>query len=130
MNLKINGKTYPLEWGMGAIEMYCDRQDCDIDDIDIHLMSPRQIDSIRALNNLTLAAIENGCDCAVPKIEFDLTKEVFRSWLDKQPQSIANEIIDDWKKSFLFGKTVAEHFFGEVQDEPEKVNKKKRPSAK
>jgi len=130
MNLKINGKTYPLEWGMGAIEIYCDRNDCDIDDIDAHLLSPRKIDSMKALYNLTLAAIENGCESAIPKVEFDLTIHIFRSWLDRQPQSVADEIVSDWKKSFLFGKTVAEHFFGELPESTETASKKKRPSAK
>lgn len=132
MKLTINGKKYELEWGLGAIEIYCDIMDCDISDIDIHLASPKLIQQIKAINTLTLAAIQNGCESTTPKIDFDLTAVDFRRWLETQPQSVGTEIIEDWKKSYYFGKTVAEHFFGEIHEEAKNpvVNKKKRPSAK
>jgi hypothetical protein len=132
MNLKINDKTYELEWGMGAIEIYCDLMDCDISDIDLHLASPKLIHQIKAINTLTLAAIQNGCESAKPKIDFDIDYKDLQKWLDKQPQEVGTAIIEDWKKSYYFGKTVAEYFFGEVEEDVTKpvVNKKKRPSAK
>lgn len=129
MKLKIKGKEYQLEWGMRAIEIYCDNMDCDIDDIDTHLGSNKLIDQMRAINNLTLAAIQNGCENSLPKIDFDVTYNDFLSFLDNNPQDTSTKIIEDWKKSYFFGKTVAEHFFGEVEV-TETKNKKKTASEK
>lgn len=129
MKLTINDKDYQLEWGMGAIEKYCDIRDCDIDDIDTHLGSAKLIDQMRAINHLTLAAIHNGCESQRPKQSCGLTYEDLLKWLDLQDVSIRNSIVDDWKKSYYFGKTVAEHFFNEVEV-TETKGKKKIASAK
>lgn len=126
MKLEINGKSYPLEWGMGAIENYCDMLDCDITDIDIHLTSPKIITKIKAMNNLTLCAIKNACENSNPKIDFDINYHGLQVWMERQPQSVADEIITDWKKSYYFGKTIAEYFFGEIPDEELKTNSKKK----
>lgn len=129
MNLKINGKTYPLEWGTLAYEIYCDKLDCDLADMNNHLATEKIIDRTRAITNLTLAAIENGCDSN--SVEFDLTYRDLVKWMDMQPQEIAHAIVEDWKKSYYFGKTVAEYFFGETEVAVDSnTNKKKRPSAK
>lgn len=129
MKLVINNVDYQLEWGMGCIEIYCDQRDCDIGDIDVHLASEKLIEQMKAINHLTLAAIQNGCENQRPKQSFDLTYRDLQRWLDTQPQETATSIIDDWKRSYYFGKTVAEHFFGEVASDDVK-SKKKRPSAK
>lgn len=131
MKLKINNKDYQLEWGMGAIEIYCDMMDCDISDIDLHLSSPKLIHQIKAINTLTLAAIQNWCEDT--KTDFDVSYKDLLRFLDAQPQSVGTDIINDWKRSYYFGKTVAEHFFGELEQEEEekaKITKKKQASAK
>lgn len=131
MKLEIKGKEYQLEWGMRAIEIYCDQMDCDIDDIDDHLASTRLIDKMRAINKLTLAAIQNGCENSNPKIDFDVTYNDLLSFLDKNPQgTTTDDIISDWKQSYFFGKTVAEHFFGQVEETDSKKPKKKIASVK
>jgi hypothetical protein len=129
MNLEINGKKYPLEWGMGAIEAYCDMLDCDITDIDIHLMSDKLITKIKAMNNLTLCAIKNGCENSEPKVDFDINYHSLQVWMERQPQYVADAIITDWKKSYYFGKTIAEYFFGEIPEEELKVSSKKKQAS-
>jgi len=127
MNLEIKGNKYPLVWGMGAIEEYCDMLDCDITDIDAHLTSDKVITKIKAMNSLTFCALKNGCENNYPKIDFDITMHDLRVWLDVQPQEIANSIIEDWKKSYYFGKTIAEYFFGEIPEDKDKRVSKKKP---
>lgn len=132
MNLKINNKDYPLQFGIGAIEIYCDKMDCDIDDIDLQIGSPKQIIQLKAINNLALAALQNGCELA--GIPFDLNYRQFQQWLDTEPQETAKMIIEEWKKSSMLGVKVSEYYFNEVLPEAEesqnKVTKKKPQSGK
>lgn len=133
MNLIINDKTYPLRWGFAAMEIYCDKLDCDLPDIEKGLASPKLIERTRAIYNLTVAAIE--CGCKQHGMICDIDYDTFSQWLDSQTQEVAESIVEDWKKSYFFGKTVAEYFFGEIEPEvtdenTPKIVKKKRPSVK
>lgn len=131
MNLKINGKDYPLQFGIGAIEIYCDKMDCDIEDIDAQIFSKRTIDKLRAINTLALCALQNGCESANPVIKFDLTYRDFQNWLDTQDQDVANQIIAHWKKSKTLGIKVSEYYFGELMpDELESETPKKKTKTK
>lgn len=122
MKLTINGKEYGLQWGLGAIEIYCDTMNCDIAGLDQAIVSERLIDKLKAINTLTLAAIQNWCE--LKDIDFDLNYRSFQSWVSEQPQEIANQIIDDWKASKYLGKTIGEYYFGELP--PETTTKKKK----
>jgi len=134
MILTINDKTYPLQFGMGAVERYCDQMDCDVDDIDIHLASPKLINQLKAINRLTLCGIENGCDLAKPKIDFDITYGEFQLWLDNQSPKMISDIISHWKDTSTLGVKVSEYYNNELlspEDEPvKKVAKKKSQSEK
>lgn len=144
MNLKINDKEYPLQFGLGAVELYCDIMDCDIDDIDTHIGSPRMIQQLKAINTLTLCALKNGCKTAQPRLDFPFDKDFdvaysqFQNWLDVQPQTTAKDIIAEWKDSSTLGIKVSDYYFNEVIAEEEKTDgeklkktvKKKSPSAK
>lgn len=124
MKLTINNKNYGLQWGLGAIEIYCDSVGCDISDLDQHITADRVIDRLKAINNLSLAAMQNWCN--LEKIDFDLTYSEFQSWLSDQPQDTANNIIEDWKASKHFGKTIGEYYFGQIPTEKETAIKKKQ----
>lgn len=141
MILKINDKQYPLQFGLGAVELYCDIMDCDIDDIDAHIGSQRQIQQLKAINTLTLCALKNGCKTAKPvRLEFPFDKDFdvayseFQNWLDQQPQTTARDIINEWKESKTLGVKVSDYYFEEVLDEDLKKTKapakKKSQSAK
>jgi hypothetical protein len=129
MKISINDKEYGLSWGLGAIEIYCDKHDCDLEDIDLHIGSIKAIDRLKALNNLTLAAMQNYAE--INGLEFAMGYRDFQEWLNDQPQTIGDAIINDWKASKLMGKTIAEYYFGEVPEASEPVKpKKKSASAK
>lgn len=132
MKLTINDKEYPLQFGIGAIEIYCDKMDCDIEDVDIHIASPKMIQQLKAINTLALCALQNGCE--IEGIDFKLTYREFQKWLDTQDQSMAKTIIDEWKKSSTLGVKVSEFYENELLDDDtntKKVSsKKKSPSAK
>lgn len=142
MNLIINDKEYPLQFGLGAVELYCDMMDCDIDDIDVHLGSPKMIQQLKAINTLTLCALKNGCKTAKPvRLEFPFDKDFdvaygeFQNWLDVQPQTTAKDIISEWRDSSTLGVKVSDYYFNEVVPEEDsktvkKTAKKKSPSEK
>ncbi len=127
MKLTINGIEYGLQWGMGAIEIYCDKMNCDIGGLDAAIMSDRVIDKLKAINTLTLAAIQNWCE--LNDVDFNLNYREFQNWISDQPQDTGNKIIEDWKATKFMGRTIAEHYFGEIPPETD-LKKKKRPSAK
>lgn len=122
MTIKINGKEYGLQWGLGAIELYCDQMNCDVDDLELAIGSPKSIDRTKAICLLTTCAIQNWCE--LNGVTFDITYRKFQDWLTEQPQETANNIIEDWKKSMYFGKTIGEHLFGEVATNGEQPKKK------
>jgi len=125
MKLKIEGAEYGLQWGMGAIEIYCDRIGCDVDGLDKAIFSDKEIEKQKAITTLILAAIQNYCE--LHEIEFDLTYRKLQQWLSDAPQNTFNEIINDWKKTMYLGKTIGEWYFGEA---PADVPKKKSASVK
>jgi hypothetical protein len=129
MKITINGKEYGLQWGLGAIELYCDHVGCDVDDLELAIGSSKSIDRTKAICTLTTCAIQNWCE--LNDITFDVTYRKFQAWLNEQPQETANDIITDWKKSMYFGKTIGEHLFGEIAGvAPAGKGKKKQPSVK
>lgn len=124
MKLTINGKEYGLQWGLGAIEIFCDTHNCDVEGIEAAITSTRAIDKLKAINNLTLSAIQNWCE--LNNIDFNLNYRQFQNWLSDQPQETGNNIIADWKRSRINGKTIGEFYFGELPSET--TTKKKTPS--
>jgi len=119
MKLKIEGTEYGLQWGMGAIEIYCDRMGCDVDGLDKAIFSDKEIEKQKAITTLILAAIQNYCE--LHEIEFNLSYRKLQQYLSDAPQNTFNEIINDWKKTMYLGKTIGEWYFGEAPvDDPKK----------
>lgn len=124
MQIKINDKEYGFEWGLGAIEIFCDNNNCDVSDIDAKITSERQIEQQRAINGLFLAAIQNWCELNWE--DFDLTYRQLQVAISVMPQKRYNEIIADWKRSQYYGRTIAEYYFGEI---PEETTSKKKSAS-
>lgn len=124
MKLEINGKEYPLQWGMGALEMFCDALDCEIDDID-KALNPGK-DQNKYLTTLILSALKNGADAESYYEEVGVSYRQLQRFLDEAPSSTLPEIMEDFKRSKYFGKTIASYLFGE--EEEEEGPKKKSPS--
>lgn len=127
MKIEINGKEYGLQWGLGAVEIYCDNMGCDVDGLDKAIASEKQIERQKAITTLILAAIQN--ECELNGQPFDINYRQLQKWLTDAPQDTFNNIIEDWKKSMYYGKTIGEWYFGEVSTETSQPAQKKRKSA-
>lgn len=128
MNLTINEKEYPLQWGMGAIEMFCDTLDCEITDIDKALFPGKE--QIKYLTTLIHCALKNGAEKESVYDDFEISYRQLQKFLDEAPQETMTDIINDFKKSKYFGKTIANYLFGEMDESEEEAGKKKLPSEK
>lgn len=125
MKLLINDKEYGLQWGMGAIELYCDAMDCDVDGLDMVTTVGRNQN--RAIVTLILASIQNYSE--LNGTIFDITYRQLQAWLDEAPQETFKSIMEDFKASKYLGKTVAEYIFGTIpQDAPVKKKSGSRKS--
>jgi hypothetical protein len=125
MKLTINESEYGLQWGMGAIEIYCDNMDCDIDGLDKVITLNR--DQPKAIVTIILAAIRNWCE--LNEREFAVTYRQMQAWLDEAPQDTYMSIMDDFKNSKYLGRTISAYLLGE-DPEPAKTPKKKSASVK
>jgi hypothetical protein len=112
---------------MGAIEIYCDAMDCDIDGLSYIGDNTNLKRKQKAITELILAAIQNGCELV--NKDFDISYRQLQLWISEADQELFNKILADFMKSKYFGKTVSEHIFGITPEEPE-VSKKKSRSAK
>lgn len=109
---------------MGAIEIYCDAMDCDIDGLDKVITLNRE--QPKAIVTIILSAIRNWCE--LNNVDFGVTYRQMQAWLDEAPQDTYMSIMEDFKQSKYLGRTIAAYLLG---DEPEvKPTKKKSPSAK
>ena len=127
MQITIKDKKYDLNWGLGAIEIYCDAMDCDIEGLSYIGDNTNLIRKQKAITFLILAAIQNGCE--INNIVFDVSYRQMQQWISEANQKIFDAVLDDFMKSRYFGKTVSEHIFG-IMPATEEVVKKKSRSAK
>jgi len=128
MQITILNKEYPLQWGMGAIENYCDMMECDIDGIAMIADRTDIIKNQRAIAVLILSAVKNGCD--VYDEVFDVSLPKLRVAIDEMPQEKLQGILNDFENSKFFGKTMLEHLTGTVPATPAKKKTKTSASAK
>lgn len=126
MNIIVNSKEYPLQWGMGALEIYCDLMDCDLDGLAMIEDKSKPLLMQKAIQALIFAAVKNGCE--VNEQECDLSLPKLRVALDDMEQSSFQGIMDDFINSKYLGKTLREHLFGDVV--VQKKSKKPSPSVK
>ena len=108
-------KEYPLQWGFGCIEKYCDLMGCaDIEGLNMimgmdeyMIPIPKRI-TRKAIVSLIYAAILNGCDLA--DVPCDLEYKHVSAHLDDVDQSVYEGYISDFNQSKLSGKTIQEWF--------------------
>ena len=126
MQIIINDKEYPLHWGMGALEIYCDIMECDLDGLGMIDDQAKPLQMQKAIVTLIYAGIKNGCE--VNEVPFDLSMPKLRVYLDDLAQDKFKAIMDDFADSKYLGKTLRQHLYGDVVvDEP---NNKKKAKAK
>jgi len=123
MNITIKDKNYRLVWGMGAIEIYCDTLECDLDGLAMIEDVSQPLKQLKAMLTIVYAAIKNGCE--IDNVECDVTYRQLQEWLDQAEQGTADNIMQDFAQSKIFGKTLSEYF----QTQPEETGKVKKKSA-
>ena len=121
MQITINDKAYSLQWGMGAIEIYCDSMNCDIEGLDKVFILNK--DQPKAIVSLILAALKNAAELKDETL--DVSYRQLQAWLDEADQEIFKEIMKDFKASKYFGRTIAEYLLGEPSEESA-IKKKSR----
>lgn len=126
MTITINNKDYRLVWGMGAILIYCDKLECDLDGLAMIEDISKPLQQLKAILTIAYAAIQNGCE--IDNRPLDVSYNQFQEWLDKADQNTANKMMVDFGQSQIFGRTLSEHF--QVKPEPTGSAKKKSRSAK
>lgn len=130
MKLKINDKEYPLQWGMGAIEMWCDTLNLDLTDLDTMILAPGP-DYIKQITTLIHCALKNGAEIESIHDDFEISYRRLQRILDEMPQEQYNAILEDFRNSKYLGRTISEMFQIEVAEEtPTPPVKKKRQSRK
>lgn len=128
MKLTINNKEYPLIWGMGCFELFCDAMSCELEDIDKALNpSPEQN---KYLVNLILAAVKNGAEIESAYEPFSVSYKQLQRFLDESPKTTLAEIMEDFKASKYLGQTIAEYLYDEVAEPEEEALKKGKPKKK
>jgi hypothetical protein len=113
MNITIQDKEYPLQWGMGAIEIYCDLTGYEsiasldrIFGVDEAGNIISDIEQQKAFRTFVFAAIKNGCE--VYKKVCDVNYYQVSAAIDEMEQETANLIVESFRASKLNGRTVGE----------------------
>lgn len=122
--MKIKDKDYPLQFGMGCIEMFCDTLDCGIEDLEKAINPGR--DQIKYFTTLVHCALKNGSDVESIYDDFEVSyREVQKAIDDMNPEDL-KAIGDAFMASRYFGKTMAEHLLGELENMPESEGEVKK----
>lgn len=124
MKITLKDKDYQLEWGMGALEIYCDNMHCDLLGLDMVLVPNREQN--KAVVTLIAAAIENGLALQEPPQEMDVTYRQLQKFLDDAPQATLTKIMEDFRKSKYFGVTMEDYLLSTMGEEEETSAPKKK----
>jgi len=124
MTITVNEKEYPLQWGMGALEIYCDLMECDLDGLGMIDDQAHPLQMQKALVALIYSAIKNGCD--VNDTDCDVTMAKLRVAIDEMPQEQFTAYMDDFANSRYLGKSVRDHLYGSLT--PATTQKKTKAS--
>jgi hypothetical protein len=123
MKFNIGKKERGVQFGMGAIQIYCDEMDCDVEGLN-HILNPQGKRLFEAIGKIIFAGLSNYCNLNDEIIDFNVVQ--VQSWIDELPQEDYNAIMDVFKNSKMFGKSIQEHFDSvNVASEGEETDKKK-----
>lgn len=116
--IEIGGKERPIQFGCGAITIYCDTLDCDLEGLDDIFMGG--VKSIKAIPVLVYAGLKNAAELAYElhgTKPDKITLAQVREWLDRTPASVQKEVIDAFKRSYFMGRTIEQYYLGDVSDD-------------
>lgn len=124
MKFNIGNKERGVQFGMGAIQIYCDEMDCDVEGLN-HILDPNGKRLFEAIGKIVFAGLSNYCNLNDEAIDFNVAK--VQSWIDELPQEDYNAIMGVFKNSKIFGKSIQDHFdaVSGVGEETADTSKKK-----
>lgn len=116
LKIKFGGKVRGFQFGLGAVEIYCDMMGCDMIGLDmIATVCPEQP---KAITSIVYAGLLNYAELNDQEIDFSYRK--VQHWLDEAEDSTFAKIMEAFSASKMFGKTLSEHFGGGEAEEGEK----------
>lgn len=104
MKLKIKEKEYSLNWGLGTFGLVEEELDMDIDGVFAEFNKHKVNTSLVYYAILNSERVKNDDDY----FTLDFGKSFFSDWLDQQPQEVATEIVKDFYKWSINGKSWGE----------------------
>jgi hypothetical protein len=122
MKINIGGKERGLQFGLGAIEIYCETMFCDL--LGLDMIGKFGMEQARAIGTLIYAALANYADLNDEPIDFNVRK--VQSWIDDLPQSDFEAIMEDFRKSKFLGKSLEDHFAASTEVGNESAETKKK----
>jgi len=132
MEIQIDGKEYGIYWGLNTIDTFCEMIDMDMTPaIELLMQKDSGIKGTIVLSKFISCAINTFAiinDQPVPNISY----QKINVEIDKRGPDFTTPIVQDFFKSYLYGKSVAE-LMGIVLEETNKsepVPKKKPASRK
>lgn len=104
MKLKIKEKEYSLNWGLGTFGLVEEELDMDIDGVFAEFNKHKVNTLLVYYAILNSERVKNDDDY----FTLDFGKSFFSDWLDQQPQDVATEIVKDFYKWSINGKSWGE----------------------
>lgn len=104
--IKIGGKNRGIQFGMGALVIYCDLMDCGVDGLDL-IMDPKSPLWAKATCALIYAGLRNYKDPKEGYIHYDFME--VQSWMDTIDQAEFNKALQAFNDSKYLGKTLGEY---------------------
>lgn len=123
MKITINNNEHGLQWGMGAIEIFCDTLECDIPELFEKISDPG-INGNKAVTVLLLAGLQNYAE--LHDEPFMVSYRQVQAWIDETGDLA--KVLADFSNSNYLGKTVASYFMPATEAEIAPVVKKKSRS--
>lgn len=128
-NHKIGGKQRGLDFGLLAIEYYCDALGRDIEALDdIFLGDKPEIERLRSVSTLVWAAMVAHSELSRKEIDFTLAQ--VKQWVGDLDIEVFNAILEDFKKSKYMGKTIESYYFAPIEGEQEEKKPVKKQGSR
>lgn len=125
MDVKIDGKEYGIYWGLNTIDAFCEMIDMEMPPaIELLMQKDSGIKGTIVLSKFISCAINTHAiinDQPAPNISY----QKINVEIDKRGPDFTTPIVQDFFKSYLYGKSVAE-LMGVVLEETNKSEPKKK----
>lgn len=112
MTIKYKDKEYPLQWGLGCVEIFCDGMNSGLDALDLAFYPNK--DTTKAVTMLIYSAAKNYAE--TENLSFTLTYRQMQACLTEMDQLEFEEIKTDFLKSKYLGESWLDRLGLIIQD--------------